>query len=100
MAQDKSFDRLVCIFCDINMPVMDGYKTNKSIKDLFHSWDKQPPCIIACTAYVGGEEIETIKRAFDYYLPKPIMYTNFKVMLEQIFDEFTERKEEEEHKSA
>ena len=56
------------IFMDIQMPVMDGYKTTQILK-ADHRFQKVP--IVALTAYAMKEQQERYQNFFDAYLSKP-----------------------------
>ena len=57
---------------DCNMPIMDGYDSTKSIRQLYKKSKLQQPMIIACT---GHTEPEYVKKAWqhqmDEIVPKP-----------------------------
>lgn len=71
---------VIVIICDINMPVMDGYKVLSYIKSKFEN-----VLVMISSAYNDEKTVEKIKELkADYFLPKPVDFNELKKTLGEI----------------
>jgi hypothetical protein len=73
LIKEQDFD---IILLDIRMPIMNGEKALKLIKNYYNiETSKKIPYIIAITAYCLSDDKEKyISLGFDDYIPKPVSY--------------------------
>ena len=70
------------VLMDIQMPVMDGYKATQNIRQT-ESINRETP-IIALTAHaMKGDREKCLEAGMNDYLPKPILQSTLKKVLEQ-----------------
>jgi CheY-like chemotaxis protein len=72
-------------FLDINMPVMDGYKTVEQLKLLMQSGDIEEGVCIANTAYIDLKtKVRCYEVGMDYYFTKPLKFRDIQACFEKI----------------
>jgi len=66
----KEIGKFSVIFCDINMPYMDGFEFCDSIQHA--DWYDRTPVVIVSTHSDASSVIRALKLGADDYVPKPI----------------------------
>ncbi|HZK43556.1 MAG TPA: PAS domain S-box protein [Syntrophomonadaceae bacterium] len=73
------------ILMDMQMPVLDGYKTTKIIRK---NYKKPDIPIIALTAFaMNGDAKRCIEAGCDYYLPKPVNIASLSLALDKLLSD-------------
>ena len=65
----ENTERLDIIFCDIQMPKMDGYELCKTLSE--SSWFDGTPIVMVSTCSDAKEVIKALKLGADDFIPKP-----------------------------
>ena len=74
---------------DVQMPVMDGYTTTRTIRSSQHACSKTVP-IIAMTANAFVDDVrEAIESGMDAHIAKPVQIDNLKATIQQVLDNRT-----------
>lgn len=75
---------VIVVICDLNMPIMDGYKVLSHMKAKFHK-----VLIMISSAYSDEKTLEKIKELkADYFLPKPVDFNYLKNTLKEIRQQY------------
>ncbi|HJO93329.1 MAG TPA: response regulator [Victivallales bacterium] len=78
------------ILMDSNMPGMDGREASRQIREITASVKK--PVIISLTANTTIDRELSIKSGIDYFIFKPINFSNFKKIIDEVITENVETK--------
>ncbi|CAD8198037.1 unnamed protein product [Paramecium pentaurelia] len=74
------------IFLDINMPILDGYKTVKELKQLMKQQIINKAWCIANTGFCDLDtKLKSYEAGMDYYLTKPLDQNELRSMLNVLF---------------
>ncbi|CAD8122278.1 unnamed protein product [Paramecium sonneborni] len=74
------------IFLDINMPILDGYKTVKELKNLMKQQIINKAWCIANTGFCDLDtKLKSYEAGMDYYLTKPLDQNELRSMLNVLF---------------
>jgi len=77
-------NKIDLIFMDIQMPVMDGYKTTRRVRELQKSGDLPYIPIVAVTANAMiGDKEKAIDSGMDNYLSKPVQPSDLYMMIDK-----------------
>ena len=88
--QNKEFD---LVFMDINMPVMDGIESLKSIREFEKESNRHTPIIALTANSIKGDRDRYLKEGMDHYLSKPIENNELQKILELYLTKGKENKE-------
>ena len=69
------------VVLDLNMPVMDGFRAAREIRDRYQS---PPPIIVAVSALTSNSVQQRLDDCgFDHFLPKPADFEKLMAIIEQ-----------------